>query len=171
MPLWTLSSKRIAVILLVGLLLCASALGVLRHQIQSGLDRWCTTAQAAHPHPSDDVAALLAYVQSEAHSLRERNYAVWALGQARDPRALPVLENHLTGKPCDHARDLCQGELGKAIALCKDPTPNLLGIRTPQKDGGRSRPTAAPDACVPLPTPQTLASPEFQENGFPRPRE
>lgn len=123
--------KRIILGLIVGFLLCVSALGVLRHQIQSGLDQWCMTAQIAHPHAGDDVAALLDYVQSEAHSLQQRNYAVWALGQARDPRAMPVLESYVTGEPCDHAHRLCQGELGKATALCKGETPNLLHIRTP----------------------------------------
>ena len=131
MRIKTLCSRTAILILSVSLVLCASALGVLRHQIQSGLDRWCLTAQAAHPHPGDDVAALLDYVQSDAHSLRERDHAVWALGQARDRRALPVLEGYRTGKSCDHDRDLCQYELGKAIALCQGETPNLLHIRTP----------------------------------------
>lgn len=118
-------------ILLAGVVLCVGALGFLRWQIQSGLNRWCRTAQAAHPHPSDPVAALLDYVQSDAHSLRERNHAVWALGQARDPRALPILEGYVTGAPCDHTGCLCQRELGKAVALCKGETPNLLRIRIP----------------------------------------
>ena len=122
---------KILMALALLLILCAVALGFLRQQIQSGLNQWCATAQNAHPHPGDSVAALIDYVQSDAHSLVQRNYAVWALGQARDPRALPVLEDYLTGKPCDHAHTLCQGELTKAIALCKSDTPNLLCIRTP----------------------------------------
>jgi len=123
---------RVAIrILLVCVVLCVGAVGFLRLQIQSGLNHWCRTAQAAHPHPGDPIAALLDYVQSDAHSLRERNYAVWALGQARDVRALPVLENYVTGGPCDHACCLCQHELSKAVALCKSPSPNLLCIRTP----------------------------------------
>jgi len=126
-----LSGKKVIGVLLISLILCATALGVLRQRIQSDLNRWCITAQAAHPHPGDDVAALLDYVQSDAHPLRQRNNAVWALGQARDPRALPVLEGYLTSGPCDHARDLCRRELGKAVALCKGETPNLLHIRTP----------------------------------------
>ena len=117
----------------VCLVLAASALGVLRWRIQSSLDDWCATAQAAHPHPGDDVAALMAYVQSDQHSLRKRNHAVWALGQARDPRALPALEPFATGGPCNHDRQLCQRELKKAIALCKAETPNLLHIHTPQR--------------------------------------
>jgi hypothetical protein len=131
MHLNTLCGRKATWVLLVGLVLCTAALGVLRQQIQSGLDNWCMTAEAAHPHPGDNVAALLDYVQSNAHSLQQRNHAVWALGQARDPRVLPVLEDPLTGESCDHARGLCQGELGKAIALCKGETPNLLHIRTP----------------------------------------
>jgi hypothetical protein len=124
--------RRIAFLaLFVALVLGATASGVLRQWIQSGLDQWCRTAQAAHPHPGDHVAALLEYVQDEGHSLAQRNHAVWALGQARDRRALPVLETHLTGGPCDHAHHLCQYELSKAIALCRGETPNLLRIRTP----------------------------------------
>jgi len=126
-----LSGRRVFGVLVVSLVLCAAALGYVRQRIQSDLDRWCMTAQAAHPRPGDDVAALLDYVQSDAHCLRERNHAVWALGQARDRRALPVLEGYFTGEPCDHARGLCQRELGKAVALCQGQTPNLLHIRTP----------------------------------------
>jgi len=126
-----LSVRKVILVLLVGLVLCATGLGYLRQRIQSDLDRWCTTAQAAHPHPGDNVAALLDYVQSDTHPLPQRNQAVWALGQARDPRALPVLENYCTGESCNHARLLCQRELSKAVALCKGETPNLLHIRTP----------------------------------------
>jgi hypothetical protein len=88
-------------------------------------------AQSAHPHPGDDVAAMLEYVQTDSHSLRDRNLVVWALGQARDSRALPVLESYYTAGKCDHDRYLCQGELAKAIKLCRGPAPNLLFIKTP----------------------------------------
>jgi hypothetical protein len=67
----------------------------------------------------DEVEALIAFVQSDRHPLRERNRAVWALGQLGDRRALPVLEKPYTGAPCQHDRFLCQRELGKAIVLCK----------------------------------------------------
>ncbi|WP_022669076.1 HEAT repeat domain-containing protein [Desulfospira joergensenii] len=39
----------------------------------------------------DPVIALLSLVQSENFSFRDRNRAVWALGQIGDKRALPVL--------------------------------------------------------------------------------
>lgn len=121
-----------ALVLLVG---AAGALGVLRHSIQSGLDERCAIAQRSHPRPGDDVAAMMAYVGSESHSLRERNLTVWALGQARDERALPVLQSYYTGGECDHDRCLCQGELVKAIKLCQDKAPNPLFIRTPKPAG------------------------------------
>ena len=50
---------------------------------------------------------------------------------ASPPRALPILEKYHTGKECDHDQYLCQGELEKAIKLCKGETPNLLCIKTP----------------------------------------
>jgi hypothetical protein len=126
-----LRGRRWILVLLVSLILCVGALGVLRQQIQSDLNHWCRTAQAAHPHPGDDVAALLEYVKSETHSLEQRNHAVWALGQARTPRAVPVLEGFVTGQSCNHRHHLCQHELAKALALGKGETPNLLRIRTP----------------------------------------
>jgi HEAT repeat protein len=73
-------------------------------------------------HPGDRVLALMAYVESPTHSLRERNRAVWALGQLGDARALPVLETHFTGRDCEHDRALCQDELRKAIRLCRGAT-------------------------------------------------
>jgi hypothetical protein len=73
---------------------------------------------ALHDQPGDAVLALMTYVESPNHTLRERNRAVWALGRLRDPRALPLLERHFTDRGCDHGRLLCQHELRKAIALC-----------------------------------------------------
>lgn len=77
--------------------------------------------------PGDRVEALMALVDSDRHPLAERNHAVWAVGQLRDTRALPVLQKYYTGKPCDHARYLCQLELKKAIALCQGRTFDPIG--------------------------------------------
>jgi hypothetical protein len=73
---------------------------------------------AQREHPGDRVEALARYVEDERHSLHDRNRAVWALGQLRDARALPVLQKHYTGGKCQHDRFLCQSELKKAIDLC-----------------------------------------------------
>jgi len=94
------------------------ALGALLWHIHASVRRYSAVAQAAHPHPGDDVASLIDFVKSDEHSLRERNLAVWTLGRLRDPAALPVFESFYTGGPCDHDTQLCQGELHKAIVLC-----------------------------------------------------
>jgi hypothetical protein len=77
------------------------------------------SAEAVGAFPGDRVEALMTYVDSDNHSLRQRNRAVWALGQIGDKRALPVLEKWYTGGPCEHDTSLCQRELSKAINLCK----------------------------------------------------
>lgn len=123
--------RKVTIGVIVLLACCVCGLGLVRWSIQSGLEKWCAIAQAVHPHPGDDVAALMDYVQSESHSLEQRNYAVWALGQARDSRAVAILESYQTGDGCDHDSRLCEGELDKAIELCKGDGPNLLLIRTP----------------------------------------
>ena len=63
----------------------------------------------------DKVEALIALVNCEECSLKDRNMAVWALGQLRDKRALPALYKYRTGKRCDHQRMICQYEIAKAI--------------------------------------------------------
>jgi hypothetical protein len=85
--------------------------------IGSGVDK--ITAQATKEYPGDRVEALIAYMQSEKHCLKDRNMAIWALGQIGDGRALPVLEKLYTGGPCEHDKYVCQRELKKAIDLCK----------------------------------------------------
>ena len=82
---------------------------------------------ALQAHPGDRVAALMEFVETRTHSLRERNRATWALGQLGDSRALPLLEKHFTGGPCDHERHLCQRELGKALEKCRGAT-NLTAL-------------------------------------------
>ncbi|MBC7235226.1 MAG: hypothetical protein H5T69_05250 [Chloroflexi bacterium] len=72
-------------------------------------------ALAKRPEAADEVEALIAIVLDESLEPQERTRAVWALGQIRDPRALPVLEALYTGEPCDHERAICQYELGKSI--------------------------------------------------------
>ena len=118
--------------ILVCLVVCAAGFIGLRHNIQSSLDDLCMLAQDTHPHPGDNVAALTDYLQSESHDLRERNHAIWALGQARDQRTLPILQGFCTGEKCDHDYILCQRELDKAIKLCKGQTPNIMMTKTSQ---------------------------------------
>ena len=110
---------KIAGILLVAcIVLCGAAVAGIYWDIHRSVQHYCAVAQQAHPCPGDDVEALIAYMNSPEHSLRERNLAVWTLGRLQDPRALPALGAVYTGEPCDHDRCLCQYELKKAIKLC-----------------------------------------------------
>jgi len=77
------------------------------------------SAEATQQYPGDRIEALITYVKTENNSIRQRNRAVWALGQIGDERALPILTESHTGGPCDHDNCLCQQELQKAIKLCK----------------------------------------------------
>lgn len=107
----------------------AAAIGVVLVAALSGGSIWLiasgvhTASEAALLEaPGDRVLALMAYVESPKHALRDRNRAVWALGQLGDARALRLLETHVTGRDCEHDRALCQHELRRAIRLCRGAT-------------------------------------------------
>jgi HEAT repeat protein len=72
-------------------------------------------AEAKAQYAGDSVAALMALTVDEDRSWRDRNHAIWALGQLGDARALPVLRGLQTGEACDHANRVCERELAKAI--------------------------------------------------------
>jgi hypothetical protein len=103
---------------LVVLLVCAVAIILLSLSIELGVKKICQAA--TREHPGDKVEALMMFVESEeygydAHRYSANNRAFWALGQLGDERALPFLKNLLTGEPCDHETNLCQGEIQEAI--------------------------------------------------------
>ena len=102
---------------LIGLVFVCIIYGYACWNIRSGVKE--ISAEAVREYPVERVDALIEYVQSEKHSLKDRNSAVWALGQLGDERALPVLEKFYVGEPCDHDKYLCQRELKHAIGLCK----------------------------------------------------
>jgi hypothetical protein len=105
-------------VLLAGALFGSGALGAILWHIHRSVQERCAMAQEAHPHPGDDVAALIDFMNSESHSLRERNSAIWALGRLGEAKALPALESVYTGERCEHDKKLCQYELEKAIRRC-----------------------------------------------------
>jgi hypothetical protein len=89
--------------------------------IQVGAHDYARVAQ--QQYPGGEFEALVQAVQDEHRSLRDRNHAVWALGQFREARALPTLRRYYTGQKCQHDKFLCQYELKKAIDLCEGKTP------------------------------------------------
>ncbi len=80
----------------------------------------CTDARAQYG--GDCTNALGALVDDEHRGYRDRNHAIWALGQWGDAQALPILEKYYTGniperEPLDSV--ISQYELKKAIALTR----------------------------------------------------
>ena len=105
---------------LTTVMLCVAGVITTSALIGSGVH--AASEAALREQPADRVVALLSYVESPKHTLRERNRAVWALGQLGDARALPVLRKYFTDQKCDHEHLLCQHELKKAIRLCEGAT-------------------------------------------------
>ena len=87
--------------------------------IRSGLQHDCD--QAVARFPGDRVEALIQVVDCESCAFRDRNRAVWALGQMREERAIPVLRKYFDGERCTHSTRLCQKELRKAIHWIESP--------------------------------------------------
>lgn len=83
--------------------------------IMIGLGVNRTSRDAMAQFDGDRIEALIALADCDDCSLKDRNHAVWALGQLKDKRALPILYKYRTGEPCDHSRQICQHEISKAI--------------------------------------------------------
>ena len=85
---------------------------------------------ATQKYPGDKVEALMMSVESKeygynAYRYKTNNHIFWALGQLGDKRALPFLRDLLTGEPCDHETNLCQGEIQEAIQKLETDQFNL----------------------------------------------
>ncbi len=75
---------------------------------------------AIRKYGDDCTPALVAQLEDERNDYRERNDAIWALGQLGDARALPTLQKYYTGNiPAREPLDttISQYELKKAINL------------------------------------------------------
>jgi hypothetical protein len=108
----------------VGLATLLYLIPLLNWSIRVPLKSMCEEAQAEFG--KDCVESLCAYLESDKHTLSEKNQAIWALGQMADPRALTTLEKFYTGepcpKPCNKEDRICQYELAKAIQWCNEGT-------------------------------------------------
>ena len=71
---------------------------------------------------TDCVGSLIACAGDGSRSFRERNRAVWALGQIADKRALPFLEklgeNAADDPPCSLDKCISSHEVNKAVKWC-----------------------------------------------------
>ncbi|HPG38263.1 MAG TPA: hypothetical protein PLP19_01710 [bacterium] len=76
----------------------------------------CTKAE--REFKQDHVTSLMAVVISDKFTDKDKNDAIWALGQIGAKQALPLLESMYTGikdKRCNRHETICQYELEKAI--------------------------------------------------------
>ena len=116
-----LSRRNLLLLAAACLLVGACAFLVALHII--GSDVRATCREATDEFGGDCVSGLISYVQSGHHSFRERNQAIWALGEIGDPRALPalreLLDGDLIGTPCDVSTGICRYSVEKAISLCE----------------------------------------------------
>lgn len=69
------------------------------------------------------IESLTNLIKSENHSFKDKNSAIWALGQFADQEALPFLEGLYIQTeekgPCSRNNELCKYEIEKAIKWCK----------------------------------------------------
>lgn len=96
--------------------------------IGSDVRRYCKTAKKYYE--GNCVSVLTELVNDSSMPYRDRNHAIWALGQLGNSKALPFIIKHYTGNiPEKESIDvgLSQYEMLKAIKLIQGE-PNLSAI-------------------------------------------
>lgn len=80
-----------------------------------GVEENCERAMAKYQ--GECVEALTAKLADETNSFKDRNDAIWTLGQLGDKSALPVLKQYQTEneEKTDYDQEISQYELSKAI--------------------------------------------------------
>ena len=84
------------------------------------------TTEAKSEFKSDSIQSLINYINSPNHTLKEKNSAVWALGQFADKKAVPFLtklSEELTGsdgEELSHDNYVCRYEVDKALRQCTE---------------------------------------------------
>ncbi len=81
-----------------------------------GTHRECLKAQAIHK--GSCTTALLSVVNDERSSIKDKDLAIWAIGQIGNPEAITALQAHQTDEECPRKACISQFEIQKAIDLC-----------------------------------------------------
>lgn len=114
-------TKKILLISLVGFFLISVTIFFLFWTIYHNVKANCLKAQ--REFGDDCVNSLLQLANSEDKTFRERNSAIWALGQLADKEALLFLYELEKALPeqekCRSAQYLCKYEVQKAIKWCE----------------------------------------------------
>jgi hypothetical protein len=119
------TKNRIVIVIGIGALAAVAIalylFPMVAYQIHEPVQTMCEEAQSEFS--GDCVEALIAYIESDHHSFKEKNQAIWAIGNFGDERALPTLQKLSTGdpcpKPCGKETYICQYGLEKAIRFSK----------------------------------------------------
>ena len=109
--------RSLALLGAAALVLVVAGLVAVRVVIDSSVQEIADDAQRRFG--PDRVSALVRLANAIDQPLRDRNRAVWALGELQDPRAIPELDALRTGEPCNHDRFVCQYQVQKAIEKCR----------------------------------------------------
>jgi len=95
-----------------------------------GFDVKSQCERAEDKYGKDCVESLIMLLDNENEDFRDRNTAIWALGEMGDTRALPVLEKYYTGEIPEREplnKVISQYELKKALSLTRGGV-NLTAI-------------------------------------------
>jgi len=103
----------IIIVMTVGI----GGLGLSLRSIYSRVETIVRIAQSRYA--GDTAEALMSLIESDSETYRDKNRAIWALGQIGDTRALPVLQRLNTGevqeKPYDPSAYIVLYSVRKAI--------------------------------------------------------
>ena len=109
--------KIIFSVFLIGLAAFIILFAIALRMIYSGVESICEIS--SNKFESDNVEALISLIESDEFSFKQKNKAIWALGQIGDRRALPLLRkldtDEIQKKPHDSDKYIVQYSVEKAI--------------------------------------------------------
>ena len=109
--------KFILYVILIGLAAFIILFAISLRMIYSGVESICEIA--SNKFETDNVESLISLIESDEFSFKQKNKAIWALGQIGDRRALPLLQkldtDEIQEKPLDSDLYLVQYSVEKAI--------------------------------------------------------
>ena len=109
--------KIILSVILIGLAALIILFAISLLMIYSGVESICEIA--SNKFETDNVESLISLIESDEFSFKQKNKAIWALGQIGDRRALPLLQkldtDEIQKKPLDSDKYLVQYSVEKAI--------------------------------------------------------
>lgn len=110
--------KIILAAVIIGVLIAASGFFSLFYTVRK------TCNSAREKHRGKCQMALVAVLEDEKSTPKEKNDAIWALGQMADSESLPALQKIYVGKVSEGREPLdevvSQYEIEKAIRWCKN---------------------------------------------------